>query len=107
MTIPASHGGDTVYGDLLLKPLFSFAGKGIVFDPTQAQLESIPADERSGYLLQQRMHFVPTIETPHGLTQAEFRILYVWPDGGRLTPMLSLVRLGRGMMMGVDLNRNM
>jgi hypothetical protein len=106
VTIPASQGGDTVYGDLLLKPLFSFAGKGIVFEPTHAQLESIPADDRSRYLLQQRMHFVPTIETPRGPTQAEFRILYVWPDGGRLTPMLSLVRLGRGKMMGVDHNKN-
>jgi hypothetical protein len=52
------------------------------------------------------MRFAPTIETPHGLTQAEIRILYLWPDGGRLTPALSLVRLGRGKMMGVDHNRN-
>jgi hypothetical protein len=52
------------------------------------------------------MRFEPTIETPHGLTQAEIRILYLWPDGGTLTPALSLVRLGRGKMMGVDQNRN-
>jgi hypothetical protein len=74
--LPISAGPGTVYGELLLKPLFSFAGKGIQFDPTQAQLEAIPADKRSGYLLQQRMRFEPTIETPHGLTQAEIRILY-------------------------------
>jgi hypothetical protein len=104
--IAANAGPETVYGELLLKPLFSFAGKGIQFDPTQAQLENIPADERSGYLLQQRMRFAPTIATPYGPTQAEFRILYLWPDGGRLTPALSLVRLGRGKMMGVDHNRN-
>ena len=95
-----------MYHHLLLKPLFSFAGKGIQFDPTQAQLEAIPAHERRGYLLQQRMRFVPTIETPHGLTQAEIRILYLWPDRGTLTPALSLVRLGRGKMMGVDHNRD-
>jgi len=104
--IPANAGPDTVYSELLLKPLFSFAGKGIEFEPTQAQLENIPAEERSGYMLQQRMRFAATIETPHGMTQAEFRILYLWPDGGRLTPVLSLVRLGRGKMMGVDHNRN-
>jgi hypothetical protein len=102
--LPDSTGSDTVYGELLLKPLFSFAGKGIHFDPTQAQLEGIPKHLRTGYLLQQRMRFVPTIETPYGLTQAEIRILYMWPDGGRLTPALSLVRLGRGKMMGVDHN---
>ncbi len=52
------------------------------------------------------MHFEPTIDTPHGLTQAEIRILYLWPDAGTLTPALSLVRLGRGKMMGVDHNKD-
>jgi hypothetical protein len=104
--LPSQPGRDTMYSELLLKPLFSFAGKGIQFDPTQAQLEAIPAGQRPDFLLQQRMHFEPTVETPHGLTQAEIRILYLWPDAGRLTPVLSLVRLGRGKMMGVDHNRN-
>jgi hypothetical protein len=104
--LPASSGADAVYGELLLKPLFSFAGKGIQFDPTQAQLEAIPPARRSEFLLQQRMRFEHTIETPWGLTQAEIRILYLWPDGGSLTPVLSLVRLGRGKMMGVDHNRD-
>ena len=102
--LPDSTDGDTIYSELLLKPLFSFAGKGIRFDPTRAQLEEIPKHLRAGYLLQQRMRFVPTIDTPYGLTQAEIRILYMWPDGGELTPALSLVRLGRGKMMGVDHN---
>ena len=104
--LPQQPGRDHKYSDLLLKPLFSFAGKGIQFDPTQAQLEAIPAERRAEFLLQQRMQFAPTIETPHGLTQAEIRILYLWPDEGKLTPALSLVRLGRGKMMGVDHNRN-
>ena len=99
-------GPDAVYHELLLKPLFSFAGKGIQFDPTQAELEAIPPAQHAGYLLQQRMHFVPTIETPFGPTQAEIRILYLWPDRSTLTPALSLVRLGRGKMMGVDHNRS-
>jgi len=104
--LPADPGPQTTYPDLLLKPLFSFAGKGIEFDPSQARLEEIPAADRPNYMLQQRMSFVPTIETPHGLTQAEIRILYLWPDGEALTPVFSLVRLGRGKMMGVDHNRN-
>jgi len=104
--LPGEAGGETVYGELLLKPLFSFAGKGIVFGPTRAQLEAFSQDERKGYLLQQRMRFEPTIETPSGITQAEIRILYLWPDDGELTSALSLVRLGRGKMMGVDHNRD-
>jgi hypothetical protein len=39
------------------------------------------------------------------MTQAEIRILYLWPDRGTLRPALPLVRLGRGKMMGVDHNR--
>jgi hypothetical protein len=96
-----------VYENLLLKPLFSFAGKGIEFSPALADLEAIPEEARGEYLLQQRVSFAPVIETPCGPTQAEIRILYVWPDGGNLDPLISLVRLGRGKMMGVDHNRNL
>jgi hypothetical protein len=105
--LPQESGADTVYHQLLLKPLFSFAGKGIEFEPSRGLLESIKPEKRQEFLLQQRMNFEPTIETPYGLTQAEIRILYIWPDGGHLTPALSLVRLGRGKMMGVDHNRDL
>jgi hypothetical protein len=90
----------------ILKPLFSFAGKGILFAPTDDDLAAIPADKRHEYLLQERVAFEPVIETPCGPTQAEVRILYLWPDGQELQPVISLVRLGRGKMMGVDHNRN-
>jgi hypothetical protein len=90
----------------ILKPLYSFAGKGIQFAPAQAELKAIPAAERHNYLLQGRVHFEHTIATPEGPTQPEIRILYAWPDGGKLTAMTSLVRMGRGLMMGVDHNRD-
>jgi hypothetical protein len=85
-----------VYSDLLRRPLFSLFGKGIQFAPTQAQLEKIELARRRNYLLQQRMEFVPAIETPAGPTQAEIRILHLWPDGGSLIPVMMQVRLGRG-----------
>ncbi len=91
----------------ILKPLFSFAGKGIQFAPTDDDLGAIPAGQRHNYLLQQRVKFEPVIETPHGLTQPEIRILYLWPDGVELQPVMPLVRLGRGKMMGVDHNRDL
>jgi hypothetical protein len=91
---------------LLLKPLYSFAGKGIQFAPTDADLSAIPVADRHLYLLQERVAFEPTIQTPHGPTQAEIRIMYLWPDGGALQPAIALVRLGRGLMMGVDHNRD-
>jgi hypothetical protein len=91
----------------VLKPLYSFAGLGIRFNPTQADVDAIPTDQRPQYILQERMRFEPVIETPHGMTQAEIRIMYVWPEGGEITPVLPLLRMGRGMMMGVDHNRNL
>ncbi|MGB9028987.1 MAG: hypothetical protein WCC27_02620 [Acidobacteriaceae bacterium] len=90
---------------LILKPLYSFAGQGILFAPTDDQLAAIPPTHHPNFLLQERVTFEPVIDTPFGPTQAEIRILYVWPDRGNLTPLLSLVRLGRGPMMGVDHNR--
>ena len=91
----------------ILKPLFSFAGKGIQFAPSNEDLAAIRAQDRHNYLLQQRVKFENVIETPHGPTQPEVRILYLWPDGGTLEPVLPLVRLGRGKMMGVDHNRDL
>ena len=92
----------------LLKPLYSFAGIGIKFAPTDEDVARIPKDRRHEYIIQERISFEPVIETPHGLTQAEIRIMYVWLDSdARPTPVLTLVRMGRGQMMGVDHNRNL
>jgi hypothetical protein len=90
---------------LLLKPLFSFAGSGIIFAPTSEQLAAIPADQRNQYILQERVGFAPVIDTPHGPTQAEIRMMYVWTD--RLRAVLPLVRMGRGRMMGVAHNKGL
>ena len=91
--------------NFVLKPLFSFAGLGVVVGPTREQIEAVPDDQRSQYLLQKRVHFHPVIQTPFGLTNAEIRIMYTWTD--RLQPVTTIVRLGRGKMMGVDHNRDM
>ena len=92
--------------DWVFKPLYAFAGKGIQFDPSDADLAAVPPSDRHHFLLQSRVTFEPVINTPFGMTQAEVRILYVWPDGELLQPVLTLVRMGRGKMMGVDHNRN-
>src|SRR6185312_11721876 len=52
----------------LLKPLFSFAGGGIIFAPTDEQIAAIPERERHLYLLQERLSFTPAIDTPEGAT---------------------------------------
>jgi hypothetical protein len=89
----------------VLKPLFSFAGLGVLINPTKEDLAAIPQDKRGDYILQERMEFEPVIETPFGRTKAEIRIMYIWVD--ELLPVLTIVRMGRGKMMGVDHNKNM
>ena len=91
--------------NFVLKPLYSFAGAGIIFEPTDADLATIPTERRHDYVVQERVRFTPVIDTPHGPTQVEIRIMYVWLD--RLIPVLPLLRMGRGKMMGVDHNRNL
>jgi hypothetical protein len=88
-----------------LKPLYSFAGLGVVIGPKKEDIAAIPAEKRGDYILQERLNFEPVIETPLGRTKAEVRVMYVWVD--RLTPVLTIVRMGRGLMMGVDHNKNM
>ena len=90
---------------LLLKPLFSFAGSGILFAPNDDDLAAIPHDRRHEFILQERVAFEPLINTPDGPTQPEVRIMYVWTD--RLRAVLPLVRMGRGTMMGVDHNKGL
>jgi hypothetical protein len=91
--------------DLVLKPLFSFAGGGIRFSPTVADIAAIPVEERRLYILQERVRFAPVIATPHGATQAEVRVMCLWTD--RLRPVLPLIRMGRGKMMGVAHNQGL
>lgn len=93
-------------GDVVLKPLFSYAGSGIVFGPTGQDFAAIPPDQRHLFVCQERVPFTPVIETPHGPTQAELRMMLV-RDGDEYRCVLPLVRMGRGKMMGVDHNKGL
>jgi hypothetical protein len=89
----------------ILKPLFSFAGLGVIMNLTKNHISVIPPEKRSQYILQERMDFTPVIQTPLGGTKAEVRIMYIWLD--EVTPVMTIIRMGRGLMMGVDHNKNM
>jgi hypothetical protein len=91
--------------DYVLKPLFSFAGLGVNINPRKEDVDAIPAEKRSQYILQEKMHFDPVIATAFGATKAEVRIMYIWVDA--LMPIMTIIRMGRGLMMGVDHNKNM
>jgi hypothetical protein len=87
----------------VLKPLYSFAGLGVIVGPTPEDIARIA--DRSQYILQQRVDFAPLIETPEGPTKAEIRMMYIWLD--ELRAVTTIIRMGRGKMMGVDHNREM
>ena len=88
-----------------LKPLYSFAGLGVMIAPKKEDVSAIPEDKRPYYILQERLNFEPVIETPFGGAKAEVRVMYIWLD--KLLPVLTIIRTGRGLMMGVDHNKNM
>ena len=89
----------------VLKPLYSFAGLGVIVGPTAEEIAAVPSAKRSQYLLQERVDFAPVIETPAGKAKIEVRIMYIWVDEMRAVN--TIVRMGRGAQMGVDHNRNL
>jgi hypothetical protein len=88
----------------VLKPLFSFAGHGVVVGPKPEDIANVT--DPTQFILQRRVNFQPIIETPFGPTKAEIRVMYVQSDG-ELLPVSMLLRMGRGKQMGVDHNREM
>ena len=91
----------------VLKPLFSFAGSGVKLHITTDDLDAIPANQRSGYLLQRKVTYAPVIQSPDGLVKCEIRMLFIWPkDDPKPTLMTNLARLSRGEMIGVNFNKN-
>ena len=89
----------------VLKPLYSFAGSGVIVGPTRAEVDAIPESKRSGYVLQERVEYASIVNAIPGATKAEVRIMFIWLD--ELHPVVNLVRMGRGKMMGVDYNKNL
>lgn len=89
----------------VLKPLYSFAGTGVIVGPTAEQIAAVPAEKRGDYILQERVDFRPVIDTPYGADKIEVRIMYVWLD--RLRAVNTIIRMGRGAQMGVDHNKGM
>ena len=89
----------------VLKPLYSFAGKGVNLNPTERDINDIPADKRSEWVLQQKVVYDPCVPTPAGDNKVEIRVMLVWfDDAPRPLPVMSLVRMGRGALMGARYN---
>lgn len=89
----------------VLKPLFSFAGQGVVIDVTLADIEKIK--DKENWILQRKVKYADVIETPDVPAKTEIRIFYFWKDGEtRPVPTNNLSRLSKGKMIGVRYNKD-
>ena len=89
----------------VLKPLYSFSGQGVIINPGQADVDAIPRDQRSHFILQKKVKYAPIIQTLDEPAKAEIRILMTWEEGdARPKPVTNLVRLSKGEMVGVRYN---
>ena len=95
-------------GDLenyVLKPLFSFAGMGVVIDVTQKDIDEVKDPEN--WILQRKVQYADVIETPDVSAKAEIRLFYFWKDGwARPKAVHNLARLSKGKMIGTRYNKD-
>ncbi|MCW3108324.1 MAG: hypothetical protein JWQ09_2830, partial [Segetibacter sp.] len=95
-------------GDLenyVLKPLFSFAGQGVIIDVTKDDIDKVTDTEN--WILQRKVKYAEVIQTPDGPAKAEIRIFYFWKDGdARPVATNNLARISKGKMIGVRYNKD-
>lgn len=110
-TVPHSrflHELDEMPNDLtryVLKPLYAFAGKGVVVGPTESEVLAVPLEQRQHWILQERIDYAKCVPTPFGDNAVEIRIMCLWPDHSDApVPVMTLARTGRGAYMGARYN---
>lgn len=89
----------------VLKPLYSFAGTGVIININKYDLEAI--EDRENYILQRKVNYAPLVPTPDVSAKAEVRMMMLW-ERGAARPVLvnNLVRLSKGEMVGVRYNKD-
>ncbi len=89
----------------VLKPLYSFAGTGVIINLSRHDIEAIRDPEN--YIIQRKVDYAPVVPTPNEPAKCEVRMLMLW-DQGAPRPLIvnNLVRLSKGLMVGVRYNRD-
>jgi hypothetical protein len=91
--------------EYVLKPLFSFAGMGVVIDVTQADIDAIKDPEN--WILQRKVNYASIIQTMDEPAKAEIRLFYFWREGDkRPIAVHNLSRLSKGKMIGTRYNKD-
>jgi hypothetical protein len=88
----------------ILKPLFSFAGQGVIIDIQASDFTSIT--DPANWIIQEKVNYAPCIETPDGFAKAEIRLFYFWDEPTqKYIATLNLCRISKGKMIGVNYNQ--
>jgi hypothetical protein len=89
----------------VLKPLFSFAGMGVIIDVTQKDIDAVKDPEN--WILQRKVKYADVIKTPDVPAKAEIRLFYFWKDGwDKPKAVHNLARLSKGKMIGTRYNKD-
>ena len=89
----------------VVKPLFSFAGQGVIIDVTPEEIKKIKDPEN--WILQKKVNYAAVVETPGEAAKAEIRLFYFWEEGKeRPIATNNLARLSKGKMVGVRYNKD-
>ncbi|MCX6318135.1 MAG: hypothetical protein NTW29_12650 [Bacteroidetes bacterium] len=89
----------------VLKPLFSFAGQGVIIDLAKEDIDKVKDPEN--WILQRKVKYADVIQTPDVPAKAEIRMFYFWKEGTpRPVPANNLGRLSKGKMIGVRYNKD-
>jgi len=89
----------------VVKPLFSFAGQGVIIDVTKEEIDQIT--DKENWIIQRKVNYASAIETPDDPAKAEIRIFYFWEPGKeRPVAANNLSRLSKGKMIGVRYNKD-
>ncbi len=88
----------------ILKPLFSFAGQGVIIDVQSSDFVSITDPEN--WIMQEKVTYALCIATPDGFAKAEIKLFYFWnKPTQKYIATLNLCRLSKGKMIGVNYNQ--
>ena len=89
----------------VLKPLFSFAGMGVVIDVTKQSIDEVK--DPGNWILQRKVQYADAIKTPADPAKAEIRLFYFWEKGkDRPVAVHNLARMSKGKMIGTRYNKD-
>lgn len=89
----------------VLKPLYSFAGTGVIINLNKFDIESISDPEN--YILQRKVSYAPVIPTADDPAKLEVRMMLLWEKNAPRPYLVNnLVRLSKGEMVGVRYNKD-